>query len=274
MWMTGQVQYVSVGSAKLGYRVHSDGTGKPDLVFVHGYAMNGTGPAYRDFLSALEKDFTVYSLDLRGHGASASETADWSLATLADDVVGFARELGLVGAVYVGHSIGGFTGMFAEIRHPGTFSALCLLATASASGGGHAPPETGALLTEKGRDPDAMHESFAPMYVRAGADEVKLAVESIGLMDSSVHKAFFADYPNRVLTGQIGDIDMPVLVLSGARDIVVPPAEQHLTALGLPRCKEVTFSGEGHMLPLEAAGLTAREIVAFCRYDIADTFSI
>lgn len=266
-------KYVDVNGARLGYEIHELAKGRPPLVFVHGYAMRSTGPAYRALLSRLAADFTVYALDLRGHGASAGETAGWSLAAIADDVAAFAGALGLNGAVYAGHSLGGFTGMYAAIRHPGRFSALCLLATAPASGGGHTPAETRRLITDQGRDRNAMSGFFSAMYVRADRQAVEHAVDSMGIVDRSVHEAFFEAFPGCVIAPQLGEIRIPVLVLSGVRDIVVPPHEQHATSLGLPFCKEVNFSGEGHMLPIEAAAMTAREIRGFCLSDVGDCFA-
>ncbi|MEI9996986.1 MAG: alpha/beta hydrolase [Rhizomicrobium sp.] len=269
--MADRQKYVDANGARLGYEVHDLAKGPP-LVFVHGYAMRSTGPAYRELLSLLAGDFTVYALDLRGHGASAGETANWSLATIADDVAAFADALGLQGAVHAGHSLGGFTGLYATMRHPGIFSALCLLATAPASGGGHTPVEVRRLLTERGGDRDAMFDFFSSMYVHADRNAIDQAVDSIGIMDRSVHEAFFSTFPDQVITPRLGEIRIPALVLSGVRDVVVPPAEQHATALGLSFCKEVNFSGEGHMLPLEAAAMTAREIRNFCLCDVNDRF--
>ncbi|MBU1377052.1 MAG: alpha/beta hydrolase [Alphaproteobacteria bacterium] len=269
--MTQQLRYVTANGARLAYQIHGEGSGRPSAIFVHGYSGRSTGDAYADLLPALAQVFTVYALDLRGHGASASEFEGWSLAALADDVAAVARELGLVGALYIGHSIGGFTGLFCEVRHPGTFSAMCLLTTAGAGGAGHADPNVGKLLIEQGRDPEAMRGNFAPMYVHGGDGAAN--VEAILLVDRSVHEAFFADYPTRVISNEIRDIDIPVLVLNGAKDIVVPLAEQHATALALPHCKEVTYMTEGHMLPRESGKLAAREIINFWTYDVPETLA-
>lgn len=269
--MTSELRYVSANGVRLAYQVHAEGSGRPPALVVHGYAGRCTGEAsYPELLPALAEEFTVYALDLRGHGASASEVEGWSLAAIADDVAAVAQELGLVEAFYIGHSIGGFTGMFCEVRHPGTFSAMCLMTTASAGGAGHANPDVGKLLIEHGNDPEAMQGNFAPMYVHGGDGSVNVA--SILLMDRRVHEAFFADYPTRVIINEIRDIDIPVLALNGALDSVVPLAEQHKTALALPNCKEVIFMTEGHMLPRESGALAAREIIAFWKHDVGGTF--
>lgn len=64
-------------------------------------------------------------------------------------------------------------------------------------------------------------------------------------------------YPHNIITDRLAGISAPVLVLRGAQDVVVPPEAQQATALGLSYCKEVVFSRQGPMLPLEAPAMTA-----------------
>lgn len=271
------IQTIEVNGARLAYETHIATAGAPPLVFVHGYAMRATGPTYRLMLEILARTYSVYALDLRGHGGSAAASAGWSLEALADDVAAFPAALGLSGAVYVGHSLGGLTGLNAAIRNPAAFSsgfsALCLLASAAGSGGRHNPPGIGELFIAQGRDPAAMRQAFGPMYLRAAPEEIEHAVESVGLLDPAVHQAFFPSYMTFDVTGRLGEVRTPALVINGLRDVVVPPAEQHLTALALPRCKEVNLSSEGHMLPIEAPALVAREIVAFAGRDLGEVFA-
>ena len=266
--MTSETKFIHVNSVELGYQVHAEGSGLPPLLFAHGYALRSTGPMYRELFSNLTGNFTVYALDLRGHGASADAFADWSCEALADDVAAFADALGIAGAVYAGHSIGGFTGMFATIRHPGVFSALCLLATAPASAGRYTATEHGDVFLKNGADVEAMHEIMGAAYVRAAPEEVRHAAESVAIMNRQVHEAFFPNFIHCEITQPVEAIREPCLVLNGLQDNIVPPAEQHATALGLPVCKEVNFSSEGHMFPIEAPGLTAREIVNFHQFGL------
>jgi pimeloyl-ACP methyl ester carboxylesterase len=184
-------------------------------------------------------------------------------------VAAVAKVLNLIGALYIGHSMGGFTGMFCEVRHPGTFSAMCLLATAAAGGGGHAGPDAGKFLIEHGNDREILQKAVAPMYLHG--DNGAANVEAILLMDRRVHEIYFAEYPKRVIIDEIRHVDIPVLVLNGARDSVVPLSTQHETALALPNCKEVILTTEGHMLPRESGDLTAREIIAFWKHDVGKT---
>lgn len=180
----------------------------------------------------------------------------------------FVDRLGPRGAVYAGHLLSGFIGLYAQIRHPGTFPALALLATAVAAGG-VVPSGLKKSFVTRGRDRAFTDPAFASMYLHPGPGDVRRAAEAVGLTDSSVHESFFSNFPNVVTTDRLAGIRVPVLLVNGGRDTVVSPAEQHNTALGLSRSKEVTFAGEGHMLPIESADATAREMLNFFRHDVA-----
>lgn len=260
------IRYIEVNGARLAYERHGGPGRRRPLVFGHGYALRGTGSIYAALIERLVADFDVYALDLRGHGASASAFANWSQTAIADDVAAFVAALELRGAVYAGHSLGGFTGLFAQIRHPGTFAAMALLATAVASGG-TPPPGLKESFVARGKDPSFTRPAFAAMYLHPGPQDVRLAADAVGLIDPSVHETFFSDFASNVIADRLAEIRVPVLLVNGGKDSVVSPAEQHLTALGLTRSKEVIFSGEGHMLPIESADATAREMLAFFRHD-------
>lgn len=266
---TPPIRHIDLQGARLAYQHHAGEGPRRPLVFVHGYSLRGTGEIYAPLIARLRSEFDVYALDLRGHGASAESSADWSQAAIADDVAAFVDKLGLREAVYAGHSLGGFTGLFAQIRHPGTFSALALLATAAAAGGSPPPGLKDAFVT-RGRDPAFTQGAFAAMYVRPGPNDIRRSADAVSLVDPSVHEAFFSNFARHIITERLAEVRIPVLLVNGGRDNVVLPAEQHRTALGLPRSKEVTFSGEGHMLPIEAPDATTREMVNFFLHDVRE----
>ncbi len=112
-----------------------------------------------------------------------------------------------------------------------------------------------------------MRDVLKPMYVRDPGD-LDLAAAATALVDPDVHATFFPHFAATDITDRLGEINVPVLLLNGGADNVVRPEEQHQTAIALSWCKEVVYSNEGHMLPIEAPATTAREIIAFCRYDM------
>lgn len=259
------IRYVDVPGAALGYEVIGEGSGKPPLVMIHGYSLRSTGPLYRDLYGHLRQAFTIYALDTRGHGASAHLVEGWTFTQMADDIAAAVSNLGLSGAVHAGHSYGGFMGLLTELHHPGTFRALSLLAPAAASGGGATPDEVKATISTKGQDRETMEPLFAGMYMRPpAAGQFGHVLDAVVMMDLKVHETYFwHEYPSINITDRLSEISLPVLGVTGGRDVIVSNDEQRATLRPLPNSKEVCFSTEGHMLPLEAPELAAREVIRF-----------
>jgi pimeloyl-ACP methyl ester carboxylesterase len=93
---------IDLDSARI--HVSCRGTGRPELVLVHGF-----GCAHDDWqrqIARFEGERCVLAMDLRGHGASTGQGVDCTLERLARDVAELLRRLDLRAAVLVGHSMG------------------------------------------------------------------------------------------------------------------------------------------------------------------------
>jgi pimeloyl-ACP methyl ester carboxylesterase len=265
--MVSEIRFASFNGVRLGYQVRSEGSGKPAAIFAHGYSGRSTNmKAYEAVLGELAEEFTVYALDLRGHGASAAAVEGWSIEASTDDIAAFVTQLGLAGALYIGHSFGGFAGMYCEARHPRTFSALCLITPGAAGNSGRLDPQAGAVMIEHGKDREFLMAAFAASY-KDTANAIS-HVEAILLMDPHVHKTFFPSFSKINILDHVGKVEIPVLLLAGAQDTVIKLSTLHETALAFPNCKEVVFTTEGHVMPVDSPELTAREIVAFWKNDV------
>lgn len=268
--MTDAIQTIVLNGVELGYGVQGAGPDKPSLIFAHGYALRSTVGPYDELLALLSKNYVVHALDLRGHGASAAAVEDWSFEALADDVAAFAAARRLDAPMFVGHSFGCVIGLLAEIRHPGTFSALCLLSPGPAD---HRrdPVDTLEFLIEHGRDREAVQGAFGRMFVRPTPRVLDAAVDAVILVDPRVHRAQKEQNPHFSIDDDLGGVAPPILLVCGKDDTVVPPERQHDMAVKLTRSKEVVFSGEGHMLMVERPDVVVREMLAFLNSDATPT---
>ncbi len=98
--MVSTLRYVaSPDGVRLSLTVSGEG---PPLVVVHGSL--DSGASWSDVAAELDRDFTCFLVDRRGHGAS-SDIEEYSLAREADDVIAAAAEAG-PDAVILGHSFG------------------------------------------------------------------------------------------------------------------------------------------------------------------------
>lgn len=104
---------------------HEAGTGSPPMVFVHGWTCDHS--FFSPQLEYFEKNHRVVGPDLRGHGDSDTPEGDYAVGVLAEDVAWLCVQLGIAGAVVVGHSMGGAVGVQLVAEHPELASALVLV---------------------------------------------------------------------------------------------------------------------------------------------------
>ena len=67
------------------------------------------------------------------------------------------------------------------------------------------------------------------------------------------------------LSGRVGEIAVPVLVVSGAEDRMVPPEASKELHRAIPGSRMVLVPGAGHMLPMERAEEFNRVLGEFVR---------
>lgn len=109
------------------------GAGSPALVLIH-----GGGCDHRDWhgqVEGLGAEFTVLTLDLRGHGHSTGAIADCTVERWAADVNALIDTLGIGPAVIVGHSLASRVAAEAAWQQPGNAAALVLLDGSRSVGG-------------------------------------------------------------------------------------------------------------------------------------------
>jgi pimeloyl-ACP methyl ester carboxylesterase len=94
------------------------GQGDTALILLHGWC--GDRAFWKHQVDVFAKDYRVVAVDQAGHGLSGKNRKDWTLASLAYDVVDLVKELKLKRVILVGHSMGGSVSLAAAKRLPGT----------------------------------------------------------------------------------------------------------------------------------------------------------
>ncbi len=72
------------------------------------------------------KEFTCFTVDLRGAGQTSKPEGDYTTGLLADDVAAFMHAVGIERAHVSGLSLGAATGLWLAARHPGLVKSLSL----------------------------------------------------------------------------------------------------------------------------------------------------
>ncbi len=97
------------------------------LLLLHGAI--GAADQLKPLAAALEKDFTVHTLDFPGHGSRSFPDKPYSISLFADDVLAYIDILGVEKVAVFGYSMGGYVGMYLALHHPSCIYKLATLAT-------------------------------------------------------------------------------------------------------------------------------------------------
>ena len=90
----------------------SNGVG-PTLVFAH--ALMCDGDVFKHQVAALQHDYRVINVDLRGHGRSGASATPFTLYDLADDMIAILDAENVSSSIWVGLSLGGFIALRSRI---------------------------------------------------------------------------------------------------------------------------------------------------------------
>jgi pimeloyl-ACP methyl ester carboxylesterase len=128
------------------------------------YELGGTGPLLHPIgldlsfpspvASILRQEFTVLTLDQRGHGESRMSVPMSSLEDYADDLHTFLYEINFAPTAIAGFSFGGMVAMVSALKYPQAVSALAICACTATQ-----TAESRAIAWKRGDD--ARHNGMA-----------------------------------------------------------------------------------------------------------------
>jgi proline iminopeptidase len=266
-------QFVTVGGKKLWYE--SEGGGEPLLLVAGG---PGFSHAYfHPFLSALADSYRVIYFDAFGTGKSdrAKSTREYSLASAVEDLEGLRKAVGLGKVTVLGHSYGGFVAQLHAVKYPGSVSRL-ILANTFPSGNSmqglqdnfnrqirdQLPEvwERVARLRARGlRSASKEHQeaysvppTFSFFY---NPENTRHLPREPDLYNPELWYAMGGADADFVVSGELsrfdvrarlGGLRMPVLVLAGRFDRMIPPGLTVRYKRLAPRATFVMFERSGH----------------------------
>ncbi len=220
---------------------------------------------------ALSARFRVVTFDNRDTGRSDKAEAPYTVRDLADDARGLLRALEIESAHVVGASGGGFIAQAFALTYPQQVRRLVLCCTSP--GGPHAAPipaETVAVLANRSGDPARDLRAFLPVqvatdYLETHADEVEAYVAW-----RVAHPQALPSYQRQLAAFLAHDVEtrlsglrMPVLILQGAHDRVVPARNAELLHARLAQARLHIFSDAGHLFLWERADEANHLIIDF-----------
>ena len=230
------------------------GAGRP-LVFHHGWPLSADDwDAQMMFF--LAKGYRVIAHDRRGHGRSSQTAGGHEMDTYAADMAALAAHLDLKDAVHIGHSTGGGEVARYVARHGGggrvgkavLIAAVPPIMVKSDKNPGGLPIEVfdgfrAALVANRAQ---FFHDVPAgPFYGfnRAGAKVSEGVIDNWwrqGMMGAAnAHYDGIKAFSETDFTEDLRAIEVPVLVMHGDDDQIVPIADSALLAIKLLRKGEL-----------------------------------
>ena len=255
--LTGEAR-VKVGGTEL--FVTGTGTGTPVLVMHGGLGIDHS--YFRPWLDGLGDVAELTFYDHRGNGRSSRASLDdVDHATWVADADALREHLGHEQVVVLGHSYGGFLALRYALACPDRVRGLVLVSTAATmqhwervhenlTASSATPAQLRAFEDRPFVDDDDMGatlQALLPLYFRRPDPDVLAAFGRDARFSAAASAAggrCMADYDIR---HDLDRLDMPVLVLAGRHDFIMPAdVTAEPLAASLPTAELVVFEDSGH----------------------------
>jgi non-heme chloroperoxidase len=253
------------------------GTGQP-LVFHHGWPLSGDDwDAQMMFF--LEKGYRVIAHDRRGHGRSSQVSGGHDMDTYASDVAALTEALDLKDAIHIGHSTGGGEAIhYAANLGKGRVAKVVLISAVT------------PLMVQTENNPDGVpmaifdeiregtafnrtqyFEDFTIPFYGYNREGAKIS-QGIrdnwwrqGMMGSvKAHHDGIKAFSETDFTEDLKSVDIPVLVLHGEDDQIVPfPISGAKAIRLLKNGKLISYPGFPHGMPSTEAATINKDLLAF-----------
>jgi 3-oxoadipate enol-lactonase len=246
---------------------HSDLGQGTAVVLLHGFPLSGA--IWREQQQRLSDEYRVIVPDLRGHGRSPAPPGVYEMDLLARDVLALLDTLRIRKAVIMGHSMGGYVALAAWKLAPDRFLALGLInsqagADTEESRQGrfklaHQVADDGSKVVAQAMLP----KLFAP-DLPAGSPIIEqvrqmiLNTQPVGIIGAL--KGMAARLDSRT---HIRRLKIPLLLLTGDKDQIIPPEKAKAMAASLPTATLTIVDNAGHMPMLEQPDATTAAIRKF-----------
>jgi 3-oxoadipate enol-lactonase/4-carboxymuconolactone decarboxylase len=172
----------------------------------------------------LTPDFRVLRMDTRGHGASDAPGGDYDLAMLAADARAVLDAAGVARARICGVSLGGMVAMRLALDAPDRVEGLVLACT-SAAMDREAWETRRRTVLEGGLaaiEQMALERFFSDHFRRTHRAEVETVRQGLRTLDPQGYAGCCAAVRDMDLLAVLPGVQVPTLVLSGARDVSTP----------------------------------------------------
>jgi sigma-B regulation protein RsbQ len=243
------------------------------MVFAHGFGCDQN--MWRYVAPEFEGEFKTILYDNVGAGGSDLSSYDPAkYATLdgyADDLIDICRELGLTGAVFVGHSVSAMIGLLASLKAPELFDRLILVGPSpryiddEGYVGGFGEAQIEELLEFLGENPMAWSAAMAPA-IMGNPERPELGEEltaSFCRADPIIAKQFARATFTSDNRADLPKVTAQTLILQCSDDIIAPGQVGDYVHANITGSRLIVLQATGHCPNLSAPAEVISAIRSF-----------
>ncbi len=254
-------------------RSHNPDITKPPILLIHGFG--AAIDHWRDNIPALAENHTVYAIDLIGFGGSEKPATHYSIYLWVEQVFQFWNEFIKVPMVIIGNSIGALVAAIAASHHPEIASGVVTISLPDIQAFNDLVPKAlqplertvkaivSALLIRplfylvrqpftirlvlKGlvySDRHRVDDQLVEIIAKPARD--RQAAEAFVRLNRSLNQPNYS--PS--LTEALSQLQVPLLILWGSRDRLIPPSEGK---------RLIQYAQNGALIYLEGMGHCAHD---------------
>ncbi|HYL26571.1 MAG TPA: alpha/beta hydrolase [Candidatus Nitrosotalea sp.] len=239
------------------------------VVLIHGFPL--TRDIWKHQADALARSFCAVRPDLRGAGTSSSTEGPYLMERLAGDVAALLDALGIGRAAMIGHSMGGYVAMAFARMFGERVTRLALVASRLRA---DTPDEAAAremlaARIEREGSIEPLVEAYLPRLLgpqtaQKESQVVERAYEIARANAVAGAVATLRGIALRPTSEDIAeDLDLPVMVIAGAQDRVVPLEEARAMAARFPHASFVTCAQSGHLPMMEEPAFVTETLLGW-----------
>lgn len=226
--------------------IHPSGT--HTIVFLHGWPLSGKQFEYQ--LDALPRyNVRCICIDWRGFGKSDKPSAGYELDRLADDIAVVLKTLGVTHFILLGHSTGGAIAVRMLTRHPALSQetrGLVLLSAAVPTGIAKDVAQEYINMTLHDR-PHMIEFLTDQFFFQYATEALKRWFFTICLEAAGWSTAAVMNMLSELdLNADLAKLTMPILILHGVHDGVVPFSQAEQLHKQLPSSQLIPLANSGH----------------------------
>jgi len=214
---------------------------------------------------ALAGSFRVLRYDTRGHGGTGVPAEPWTLAMLANDVLGLLDALGLPRVHFCGLSMGGLVGMWLGAHAASRIDRLVLCSTGARIGTAESWNARIASVREGGMSrisASVIERWFTPEFRRKAPDVVAGVQRLIETTPAEGYAGCCAAIRDADERADLAAIRAPTLVVSGRHDPATPPADGQAIASAVAGARYAELKA-AHLCNVETAAAFNAELSSF-----------